>query len=50
MAEIHRSFISVNAPSQINLSQAVMKKLNSNIRKTITSNLPVMESIFVEVA
>jgi hypothetical protein len=40
MAEIHRSFLGANAPNQINLAQPVMKKLNSSIRKTITTNLP----------
>jgi hypothetical protein len=48
MAEIRRIFLSVNAPNQINLSQTVMKKLNANIRKTVTTSLPTMESIFVE--
>ena len=48
MAEIHRSYISVQAPNQINLSQPTMKKLNMNLKKSVTSTMPIMESMFVE--
>lgn len=48
LSDIHGSFIAPNAPSQINLAQVVMKKLDQSIRQTVTSTLPNMETIFVD--
>lgn len=48
MTDIHRNFISPNAPTQINLSEAALKTVHVGMKTSITSTLPAMESIFVE--
>lgn len=46
LSDIHHSFIAPNAPSQINLAQVVIKKLDQSVRAAVTSTLPNMEAIF----
>lgn len=46
MFDIHRNFISVNAPGQLNLPDNVMVKINKDLKATLSSTLPRMESIF----
>lgn len=46
MSEIHTLFTSVDAPRQINISDPMMKKIDSNIKKSTLSILPSMELIF----
>lgn len=48
MSLIHRSFISPEAPRQLNLPPAMMKKINADMRTTILSTLPSVESIFAD--
>lgn len=46
MSEIYRSFTSVEAPRQLNLSQGIMKTMNMDIKETTLTTLPAMELIF----
>jgi hypothetical protein len=46
MLDIHKNFISVNAPSQLNLSDNVLLKLNKDLKVTLGSALPKMENLF----
>ena len=46
MFDIHRNYISVNAPNQINLEDGIMTKINRDLKATLTSALPKMESVF----
>lgn len=46
MSEIHRSFISTEAPRQLNVSQAMTKRMNADIKTTTLTTLPAMELIF----
>jgi len=48
MYEIHREFISVNAPQQINIPENLLNKINKDLRATLTNTLPKMESVFVD--
>lgn len=48
MFEIHRDYISVNAPDQINISEALLVKVNRELKTTLTSTLPKLESVFVD--
>jgi phototropin len=44
--DIHKSFISSQAEQQINLPEHVMSKLNKDLKATLSSTLPKLESIF----
>lgn len=46
MLDIHKNFISVNAPSQLNLSNPVLTKMNKDLKSALGSALPKMESLF----
>ncbi|KAI4129156.1 MAG: hypothetical protein LQ347_003896 [Umbilicaria vellea] len=46
MSEIYRSFTSVEAPRQLNLPFAMMKRMNADIKTTTLTTLPAMELIF----
>lgn len=46
MFDIHRSYISVNAQSQLNLSDTLMVKINKDLKSTLTGTFPKMEAIF----
>jgi PAS domain-containing protein len=46
MLDIHKNFISVNAPSQLNLSDSVLLKMNKDLKVTLGSALPKMENLF----
>lgn len=46
MFDIHRNYISVNAPSQLNLSENMLLKINKDLRATLTATFPKLESIF----
>ena len=46
MLDIHKNFISVNAPSQLNLSNTVLTKMNKDLKSTLGSALPKLESLF----
>lgn len=45
--EIHKDFISNSAPSQINLTEHHFLRVNSEMKTSLTSTLPALESIFV---
>ena len=46
MLDIHKNFISVNAPSPLNLSDNVLTKMNKDLKFALGSALPKMESLF----
>ncbi|KAL9111188.1 MAG: hypothetical protein Q9187_007950, partial [Circinaria calcarea] len=46
MSDIHHSFTSVEAPRQLNISQALIKRINMDIKQTTLTTLPSMELIF----
>ena len=46
MFDIHKNFISINAVNQLNLPEYLMLKINKDLKATLTSTLPKMESIF----
>jgi hypothetical protein len=48
MFEIHQDYVTVNAPSQINIAANLLTKTNKTLKHTITSTLPRMESIFAD--
>ncbi|EON69103.1 hypothetical protein W97_08289 [Coniosporium apollinis CBS 100218] len=48
LSDIHRNFISPNAPNQINLAQTVVKDLRMNMKTGIQTTLPKLESILTE--
>lgn len=47
VAEIHKEFISNNAQSQINLPEHLLVKANAEMKATLKSTLPMLESVFV---
>jgi len=47
MFDIHRNYISVNAPSQLNLGENMLIKINKDLRTTLTTTFPKLQSIFV---
>lgn len=46
--EIHRDFISTSAPSQINLPAGILAKVNKDLKSSLSSTLPKLESVFVD--
>ncbi|KAK5134442.1 hypothetical protein LTR08_006489 [Meristemomyces frigidus] len=47
MLEIHRDFLSATAPSQVNIPQQLQSKVNNEVKRSLTSTLPTLESVFV---
>jgi hypothetical protein len=47
MFDIHRNYISVNAPSQLNLSENMLLRINKDLRAALTATFPKLESIFI---
>lgn len=45
--EIHRNFISVNSPNQINLPNDVLVQINKNLKQLLAKTMPSMESVFL---
>jgi PAS domain-containing protein len=46
MFDIHRNYISVNAPGQLNLGEHMLLKINKDLKATLTTTFPKLESIF----
>lgn len=46
--EIHKEFISTSAPSQINLPEHLLVKTNNEMKNSLKSTLPSLESIFAD--
>ncbi|KAI4144653.1 MAG: hypothetical protein L6R39_004099 [Caloplaca ligustica] len=46
MTEIHFSFTATEAPKQIGISTALLRKINLDVKTATTSTLPEMENIF----
>lgn len=46
MSEIHRKYLSVNAPSKINLGDGVLLKVNRDLKSALVSTLPKLEVVF----
>jgi PAS domain-containing protein len=44
--DIHRSYISVNAPGHLNLGENILLKINNDLKSTLTTTVPKLESIF----
>ncbi|KAK3072611.1 hypothetical protein LTR53_006521, partial [Teratosphaeriaceae sp. CCFEE 6253] len=45
--EIHKDFISTSAPAQINLPEHLLVQVNGAMKTSLTSTLPLLESVFV---
>lgn len=45
--DIHRSYISVNSPSQVNLPDDILVQINKNLKVLLSKTMPNMESVFV---
>lgn len=45
--DMHKNFISVNAPNQVNLPDEVLLQINKNLKSMLTKTIPGMESMFV---
>lgn len=48
MFEIHKEFISTNAPNQINIPDPLLVKVNKELKNALASTLPKLESVFVD--
>lgn len=48
MFEIHRDFISPKAMTQINISDNLLLKANKDLKTSLSSTLPKLESVFVD--
>lgn len=48
MFDIHRNYISVNSPNQINISESVLLKVNRDLKSVLATTLPKLESVFVD--
>lgn len=48
MFEIHRDFISPKAPTQINIPEQLLAKANKDLKLSLASTLPKLESVFVD--
>ncbi|KAK0300833.1 hypothetical protein LTR01_009281, partial [Friedmanniomyces endolithicus] len=46
--EIHKDFISTSAPAQINLPDHLLVKVNSQMKTSLTTTMPMLESVFVD--
>ncbi|KAK0269266.1 hypothetical protein LTS16_003208 [Friedmanniomyces endolithicus] len=46
--EIHKDFISTSAPAQINLPEHLLVKVNSQMKTSLTTTVPMLESVFVD--
>lgn len=46
--EIHKSFISTHAAQQINLPEHIMLKLTKDLKASLSSTLPKLESVFTD--
>ena len=48
MFEIHKEYISTNAPNQINLADQLLVKVNKDLKSALSTTLPKLESVFVD--
>jgi len=48
MYEIHRDYISPKASTQINISDGVLSRANKDLKTSVASTLPKLESVFVD--
>ncbi|KAL6249068.1 hypothetical protein RBB50_004131 [Rhinocladiella similis] len=48
MFEIHRDYVSTNAPTQINIPESLLVKANKDVKSALSSILPPLESVFVD--
>ena len=46
--EMHKDFISTSASTQINLPEPLLITVNNEMRKSLTSTLPTLESVFTK--
>jgi hypothetical protein len=49
MALIHKSFISEDSSSQVNIPANLVKELHSNMRVHVQTTLPALETLFGEI-
>lgn len=47
MSEIHRDFVSPDAPNQINIEETIRTKVDEDLKTSFTSALPKLESLFL---
>lgn len=48
MTDIHYSYTSNEAPKQLGVPAAIMRKINAEIKTSTTTTLPSMESLFAD--
>ncbi len=48
MFEIHKEFISTTAPSQINIADNLLVKINKDLKTALSTTMPKLESVFVD--
>ena len=48
MSDINHSYTSTEAPRQLNLAPAILKRINADIKHTTQNTLPAMELIFAD--
>lgn len=48
LSQIHSTYISPEAPKQLNLSHSMMKQMNTDIKMTNMTTLPAMELMFMD--
>ena len=48
MTEIHHTYTSIEAPKQIGIPSAMLKRLNTEIKESTTNTIPTMEGTFGE--
>jgi len=46
ISEIHKEFLTNNAPSHINIAEQLQSRVNSDVKRSLTSTLPALESVF----
>lgn len=48
MSDIHHTYTATGAAKQLGIDSNLLRRMNADIRKSTTSTLPSMESIFAE--
>ncbi|KAK4993370.1 hypothetical protein LTR66_006049 [Elasticomyces elasticus] len=48
MFEIHKDFISTDAPNQVNIPAPILAKANQDLKTSLSSVLPRLESVFLD--
>ncbi|ETN36999.1 uncharacterized protein HMPREF1541_07987 [Cyphellophora europaea CBS 101466] len=46
--DVHKSFLSPQAPSQINIPEHIMNKVNKDLKTSLSTTLPKLETVFTD--